>query len=68
MNVGVEMHEQDKQRKRERLLIAGGLFKRPTSDIREIQDAIKAMPPNVRQRLVGMVDWVEEYTNSKMKE
>jgi hypothetical protein len=60
--------QQGKQRKRERLLIAGGLFKRPTSDIREIQDAIKAMPPNVRQRLVEMVDWVEEYTNSKMKE
>ena len=62
------MQEKDKQRKHERLLIAGGLFKRPTSDIREIQDAIKAMPPNVRQRLVEMVDWVEEYTNSKMKE
>ena len=62
------MQEQDKKRKRERLLIAGWLFKRPTSDIRELQDAIKAMPPNVRQRLVEMVDWVEEYTNSKMKE
>jgi hypothetical protein len=62
------MDKEDKQRKRERLLIAGRLFKRPTSDIREIQDAIKAMPPNVRQRLVEMVDWVEEYTNSKMKE
>jgi hypothetical protein len=58
----------DKQRKHKRLLIAGGMFKQPTSNIREIQDAIKAMQTNVRQHLIDLVDWVEEYENSTNKE
>ena len=53
-------------RARERLLIAGGLFKKKTTDLDEIRAKIDAMPDNYRQRLKEMVDWVEEYTNAKM--
>ena len=53
-------------RARERLLIAGGLFKKQTTDLDEIKAKIDAMPDNYRQRLKEMVDWVEEYTNAKM--
>lgn len=53
-------------RARERLLIAGGLFKKQTTDLDEIKATIDAMSENHRQRLKEMVDWVEEYTNAKM--
>lgn len=53
-------------RARERLLIAGGLFKNKTTDLDEIKAKIDAMPENYRQRLKEMVDWVEEYSNAKM--
>lgn len=53
-------------RARNRLLIAGGLFKKQTTDLDEIKAKIDAMPENYRQRLKEMVDWVEEYSNAKM--
>lgn len=53
-------------RARERLLIAGGFFKKKTKDLDKIKTKIDAMPENYRQRLKEMVDWVEEYTNAKM--
>lgn len=45
-------------RARERLLIAGGLFKKQTTDLDEIKAKIDAMPENYRQRLKEMIDWV----------
>lgn len=55
------------QRQQRRFEIAGRLFDVQVEGVDEIKRQIKGLSADEKNRLKGLVDWVEDFENSEMK-